>query len=82
MHLPLTIAPGQPCNSSHRCSRNTGTFAMGSNPPFREASFDLETTQIMNQAFEFVCMALNNREDFERLKGKMAVYIIQAVRSE
>jgi hypothetical protein len=54
---------------------------MGSNPPFLEASFDLETTQIMNQAFEFVCMALNNREDFERLKGKMAVYIIQAVRS-
>ena len=54
---------------------------MGSNPPFREASFDLETTQIMNQAFEFVCMALNNREDFERLKGKMAVYIIHAVRS-
>ena len=34
---------------------------MGSNPPFPEASFDLETTQIMNQAFEFVCMALNNR---------------------
>ena len=54
---------------------------MGSNPPFPEASFDLETTQIMNQAFEFVCMALNNREDFERLKGKMAVYIIQAIRS-
>ena len=54
---------------------------MGSNPPFLEASFDLETTQIMNQAFEFVCMALNNREDFERLKGKMAVYIIHAVRN-
>ena len=26
-------------------------------------------------------MALNNREDFERLKGKMAVYIIHAVRN-
>ena len=26
-------------------------------------------------------MALNNREDFERLKGKMAVYIILALRS-
>ena len=38
-------------------------------------------TQIMNQAFEFACMALNNREDFERLKGKMAVYIIHAVRN-
>ena len=58
----------------------TGTFAMGSNPPFREASFDLETTQIMNQAFEFVCMALNNREDFEKLKGEMAV-IIHVVRN-
>ena len=54
---------------------------MGSNPPFLEASFDLETTQIMNQAFEFAFMALNNREDFERLKGKMAVYIIHAVRN-
>ena len=54
---------------------------MSSNPPFLEASFDLETTQIMNQAFEFVCMALNNREDFEGLKGKMAVYIIHAVRN-
>ena len=35
----------------------------------------------MNQAFVFVCMALNNREDFEGLKGKMAVYIIHAVRN-
>ena len=54
---------------------------MSSNPPFREASFDLETTQIMNQAFEFVCMALNNREDFKKLKGEMAVNIIHAVRN-
>ena len=54
---------------------------MSANPAFLEASFDLETTQIMNQAFEFACMALNNREDFERLKGKMTVYIIHAVRN-
>ena len=54
---------------------------MSSNSTSLEASFDLETTQIMNQAFEFACMALNNREDFERLKGKMAVYIIHAVRN-
>ena len=54
---------------------------MSSNPPILKASFDLETTQIMNQAFEFVCMALNNREDFKQIKGKMAVYIIHAVRN-
>ena len=54
---------------------------MSSSPPFLEASFDLESTQIMNQAFEFACMAVNNREDFERLNGKMAVYIIRAVRN-
>ena len=35
----------------------------------------------MNQAFEFARIALTNREDFERLKGKMAVYIIHAVRN-
>ena len=34
----------------------------------------------MNQAFEFARIALTNREDFESLKGKMAVYIIHAIR--
>ena len=35
----------------------------------------------MNQAFEFARIALNNRENFDSLKGKMAVYIIHAARN-
>ena len=47
----------------------------------QKASIDPDVTLIMNQAFEFARIALINRDDFESLKGKMAVYIIQAVRS-
>ena len=49
--------------------------------PFREASFDPETTQVMGQAFEFACLALKDRKDFETLKEKMAVYIVNATRN-
>ena len=48
---------------------------------FQQASFAPDTTRIMNQAFEFARIALNNREDFDSLKGKMAVYIIRVVRN-
>ena len=48
---------------------------------FQQASFDPETSRIMNQAFEFARIALTNQEDFENLKGIMAVYIIHAVRN-
>ena len=48
---------------------------------FHQASFDPETSQIMNQAFEFARIALTDPQDFESLKGKMAVYIIHAVRN-
>ena len=48
---------------------------------FREASFDPETTHVMGQAFEFACLALKDREDFESLKEKMAIYIVNAARN-
>ena len=47
---------------------------------FCEASFDPETTHVMRQAFEFACMALEDRETFESLKEKMAIYIVNAAR--
>ena len=52
---------------------------MNSNP-FHEAAFDPETIQVMGQAFEFACIALKDREDFQALKKILAVVIVNAAR--
>jgi len=62
------------------CDQRIGMCPMKPNR-FPQASFAPDSTRIMNQAFEFARIALNNREDFDSLKEKMAVYIIRAVRN-
>jgi len=60
------------------CDQRIGMCPMKPNR-FQQASFAPDSTRIMNQAFEFARIALNNREDFDKEKWPSTLFARSAM---